>query len=163
MDYRTICDSPLGHLTLSCRDGALTGLWLEDQRYFGAGVQDWTWDDAQPLWPAVHSWLWDYFAGRRPDPQALPLLLRGTAFQQRVWQQLLTIPYGETVSYGALARQLHSSPRAVGGAVGRNPISIVVPCHRVVGSGGALTGYAGGLERKKWLLRHEREDLTRQQ
>ena len=102
------------------------------------------------------TWLDRYFAGERPNPAELKLSPKGTAFQQRVWQELLRIPYGRTVSYGSLAAHLGSSARAVGSAVGRNPISVIIPCHRVLGADGSLGGYAGGLENKMKLLRLEK-------
>ena len=104
-------------------------------------------------------WLDDYFAGKNPDASALPLSPKGTAFQRAVWQELRKIPYGETESYGALAARLGSSARAVGSAVGRNPLSIIIPCHRVLAADGGLTGYAGGLENKKKLLRLEGQSV----
>lgn len=153
---RTV-SSPLGPLTLAAEDGALIGLWLENQRYFRAGVpQDAPIDpQAAPFARAV-AWLESYFAGQDP-PAEVPLRPRGTDFQRRVWQALEEIPYGATVTYGQLAAELHSSARAVGAAVGRNPISILIPCHRVVGADGSLTGYAGGVDRKKYLLALERK------
>ena len=109
-----------------------------------------------------------YFAGEKPSPLELPLAPAGTPFQRAVWEQLEQIPYGATTTYGAIAQTLARamgrpslSPQAVGSAVGRNPISIVIPCHRVVGADSSLTGYAGGLERKKWLLQHEGVDVSR--
>ena len=149
-------DSPLGGITLAGEDDALTGLWFDGQAHFGstAGLQSeagWL-----PVFADTCPWLDDFFAGRIPD--FVPKLdLHGTPFQRRVWQTLLGIPYGQTLSYGALARAV-SCPgaQAVGSAVGRNPISLIVPCHRVIGAGGALTGYAGGLERKRWLLQLEK-------
>ena len=148
-------DSPLGRLTLAAAGGCLAGLWLPGQKYYMAGAGEYVpGEDAAPL-PLARVWLEAYFAGERPCPNELPLAPRGTAFQRRVWQALLEIPYGQTTTYGAMAERLGASPRVVGGAVGRNPISIVIPCHRVLGAGGALTGYAGGLEKKKWLLAHE--------
>ncbi len=150
--------SPVGRLYLAESDGALVGLWMEGQRFFG-----------QPFGtlppcgaatgglPAALEWLAAYWSGQQPDPAALPLAPRGSAFRQRVWRTLLGIPYGETRTYGDVAAQLGTSPRAVGGAVGQNPISIIIPCHRVVGVGGALTGYAGGEARKRFLLLHEQE------
>lgn len=109
---------------------------------------------ASEIFALVSAWLDSYFRGLRPDLSGiLPFVRgRGTDFQMRVWEELTRIPYGETVTYGDVARAVGSSPRAVGGAVGRNPISIIVPCHRVVGSGGSLTGYAGGLDLKQRLL-----------
>ena len=110
-----------------------------------------------PVFDATRQWLDAYFAGT--IPQAMPpLMFRGTAFQQHVWAELLTVPYGQTVTYGDIARLIGCrSAQAVGGAVGRNPISIIVPCHRVVGSDGSLTGYAGGLDRKRALLQLEQK------
>ena len=146
-------DSPLGGITLVFDGEALAGLCFEGQKHAPAR------SDAPSESAAcsdVCRWLTAYFAGEQP--KHLPKLsLSGTPFQLRVWDALLRIPYGETVTYAALAKALHTSPRAIGTAVGRNPVSLIVPCHRVVGKDGALTGYAGGLERKAWLLQHERE------
>ena len=127
--------SPLGPLTLAAEEGKLIGLWLQNQKHFRAGL------DA-------------YFAGQNP-PLEVPLDPQGTDYQLRVWRALREIPYGQTVTYGQLAKKLGSAARAVGVAVGRNPVSILIPCHRVVGADGSLTGYAGGLENKKRLLRLE--------
>ena len=150
-------DFPLGRLTLAAAGGCLAGLWLPGQKYYMAGAGEYVpGEDAAPL-PLARLWLEAYFAGERPCPNELPLAPRGTAFQRRVWQALLDIPYGRTVTYGDLARQLGSSARAVGGAVGKNPISILIPCHRVVGSGGSLTGYSGGLDNKRFLLALEND------
>ena len=150
MTWSTV-DSPIGELTVVAADGALVGLYMTghrptpDPESFGERV-----DDALP---AATAQLAEYFAGERTAFD-LPLAPRGTAFQQAVWAALRDIPYGETRSYGELAAALGrpGASRAVGLANGRNPISIVVPCHRVVGAGGKLTGYAGGMERKSWLL-----------
>lgn len=149
--------SPVGRLTLAAEEDSLTGLWLEGQRHYGATLPPNAVEDGcDPFLGCAFRWLDRYFAGSRPDPAELAPKPAGTAFQQRVWRLLLDIPYGELTTYGALARLLgETSPRAVGGAVGRNPISIVIPCHRVVGAGGALTGYAGGLETKRRLLELE--------
>ena len=149
-------DSPVGRLTLAARECRITGLWLEKQKHYGAGLpadarED---PDAAPFAQA-REWLRGYFAGEAPDPTGLPLAPQGTAFQRRVCEALRQIPYGHTVTYGQLARALDSSPRAVGGAVGRNPISILIPCHRILGADGGLVGYAGGLQNKKRLLRLE--------
>ncbi len=148
--------SPLGVLTLAADGEALAGLWLEGQKYFGAGLE--MAPGVAPAFAPAFDWLDRYFAGKRPSPDELTLVPRGTAFQRAVWARLREIPYGEWTTYGELARDLPggaSSPRAVGGAVGHNPISIIIPCHRVLGADGGLTGYAGGVERKRWLLAHE--------
>ena len=136
----------------------LLGLWFDGQNHFGNTIATQASLHVElPVFDATRQWLDAYFAGT--IPQAMPpLMFRGTAFQQHVWAELLTVPYGQTVTYGELARRLgvHSA-QAVGGAVGRNPISIIVPCHRVVGSDGSLTGYAGGLDRKRALLQLEQK------
>lgn len=147
-------DSPVGKLTLAGEGESLTGLWLEGQKYFGRSDHPVKMGEA-PVFPSVRRWLESYFAGKDPGPTP-PLAPEGTSFQRQVWDLLRTIPWGQTVTYGELARRLGTSPRAVGSAVGRNPISILIPCHRVLGSDGSLTGYAGGVERKTWLLQHEK-------
>jgi len=154
-----VIDSPIGELTLvSSADGELMGLYMEQQRHLPAletfGVRD------DSVLPEVGQQLKEYFAGERTTFD-VPLKLVGTPFQQEVWTALTNIPYGETTTYGELAVGLGKSlaaSRAVGLANGKNPISIIVPCHRVVGSTGSLTGYGGGLERKQHLLDHERAD-----
>ena len=156
MEYRTVYPLPLGALTLASDGAHLTALWLEGQKYFGGGCADWEVRDDLAVFAAARRWLDDYFSHRRPDPASLPLHFRGTDFQKAVWQHLLQIPYGTTVTYGELASRIGcGSARAVGAAVGRNPILLIAPCHRVVGSCGGLTGYAGGVERKRWLLAWE--------
>lgn len=153
-----VVDSPLGPLTLRAEDGVLSGLFMTDHRHGPSDSLLGERDDA--ALPAVREQLAAYFAGSltRFD---LPLLLDGTAFQQRVWSALQEIPFGVTTTYSALAETIGapSASRAVGLANGRNPISIVVPCHRVVGANGALTGYGGGVERKRALLDLERPGL----
>ena len=162
MEYRITYPSPLGELTLASDGSALTGLWIKGQKYFGSGVESWEEKGDIPVFAEVSRWLDDYFAGEQPDPQILPLAPSGTDFRCRVWQALLDIPYGEIITYGELADRIGcGSARAVGGAVGHNPISIIIPCHRVLGADGALTGYAGGIDCKRWLLAHE--ELSRQQ
>lgn len=160
MEYLHVCLTPLGEVTLSGDGEALTGLWFRDQKYFGSTLSGGEEEKPLPLFARTEEWLSLYFSGR--DPGFLPPLRpRGTPFRRRVWELLQRIPYGQTVTYGDLARQLAretggpSSPRAVGGAVGRNPISLLIPCHRVLGAGGSLTGYAGGVERKLRLLELE--------
>lgn len=156
--------SPLGALTLAEEKDGLTGLWLEGQKYFPS-LLDARWEKT-PVLSLAEDWLNRYFAGERPEPPAFPMNPRGTAFQRQVWSVLMEIPYGQTTTYAAIARGIaqsrglaHMSAQAVGNAVGHNPISILIPCHRVLGSNGQLTGYAGGLERKKWLLDWERAQL----
>ena len=146
--------SPLGEIVLAAEGNALTGLWFAGQRHFPAALPAPGALGASPALEAAARWLERYFAGERPAFD-LPLAPEGTPFQQKVWARLRAIPYGETVTYGALAAELGTSARALGGAVARNPISLIIPCHRVVGAGGALTGYAGGTRRKEALLRLE--------
>ncbi|MDD6160223.1 MAG: methylated-DNA--[protein]-cysteine S-methyltransferase [Oscillospiraceae bacterium] len=154
--------SPVGELLLAAEGEELLGLWLPGQRYYAAEVpEDARLTEDLPVLTKTKAWLADYFSGGKPDIAALALNPRGSAFRQQVWKLLCEISYGEVTTYGALAREVEmrtgrpASPRAVGGAVGHNPISIIIPCHRVIGSGGSLTGYAGGLEAKTFLLRHE--------
>jgi methylated-DNA-[protein]-cysteine S-methyltransferase len=147
--------SPIGRLMLVSDGAALTGLYMEPSRKTQS-TDGWSEDAAAPPLAAALRQLTEYFAGTRREFD-LPLRLRGTEFQKRVWQELTEIPYGQTWSYGELAKRIDnpSASRAVGLANGRNPISILVPCHRVIGADGSLTGYGGGLERKRWLLAHE--------
>lgn len=147
-------DSPIGTLTLTAEGEALTGVHMHEQRHaptLSPGIER----DEAALAPFVAQ-LQAYFAGELTDFE-LPIELHGTEFQRRVWASLREIPYGQTISYGELARWVGKpkASRAVGLANGRNPIAIVVPCHRVIGADGSLTGYGGGLERKVWLLEHE--------
>ncbi len=149
-----ILPTPLGDMLAAAENGALCGLWFVGQRYFPAESAQWptaTGAPTEPVFQATRAWLDDCFAGRS-TAKAPPLAPRGTPFQQKVWAALLEIPRGQTATYGSIAAALGSAPRAVGNAVGHNPISLIIPCHRVLGSGGALTGYAGGVERKKALL-----------
>jgi methylated-DNA-[protein]-cysteine S-methyltransferase len=154
----TMIESPIGPLLLLADGEALTGIYLDSER--GARRPD-ELGDADPEHPvlaAAVEQLTAYFAGDRDDFD-LPLAARGTDFQRTVWDALTEIPYGDTISYGELARRVGkpNASRAVGLANGRNPLPIVVPCHRVIGANGTLTGYGGGVERKQWLLEHERE------
>ena len=158
MGYRFHLDSPLGGVTLASDGESLTGLWFDGQKHFGAGLSGNAREQRLPVFTETERWLKLYFTGAEPGFTP-PLRLIGTAFQREVWELLRQIPYGETVSYGALAARIAErrglarfSAQAVGGAVGRNPISILVPCHRVLGADGSLTGYAGGLEKKAALL-----------
>ena len=157
--------SPLGPITLACGEAGLCGLWFEGQAHFGGGLGPMAEDGARPVFAAAAAWLDAYFAGDAPDPNAVPLAPEGTPFRRAVWALLREIPAGCVVTYGDLARELGRrqgratvSARAVGGAVAHNPLSLLIPCHRVVGAGGSLTGYAGGLERKRFLLALEGTD-----
>ncbi len=152
------CPSPLGALRLAASEEGLCALTFPGQRWEALHIPFDTPEGDSPLLRAGRDWLDAYFAGQRPELSALPLAPRGSEFQKRVWAALREIPCGETRSYAEIAAALGTSPRAVGGAVGRNPLSILIPCHRVLGANGALTGYAGGIERKTWLLAHERKE-----
>ena len=155
MDFIAAAETPLGPVTLASDGEALIGLWFRGQAHENAGLSPGHEPRELPVFEDTRRWLSLYFAGERPD-FAQPLAPRGTAFQTRVWAALRQIPYGEVTSYGDLARELGcASARAVGQAVGRNPISLLIPCHRVLGAGNRLTGYAGGLWRKEALLRLE--------
>lgn len=154
MMLSSIYESPLGPMLMAGSDDGLVGLWFIGQKHLPDEALRLPAGDCRAF-DEARLWLDAYFAGKSPD-MAVPLDLRGTAFQLRVWAELRTIPYGGTLSYGQLASRLGCrSARAVGAAVGRNPVSIIVPCHRVMASDGRLTGYAGGLQRKEALLRLE--------
>jgi methylated-DNA-[protein]-cysteine S-methyltransferase len=163
MIYTTTYESPIGLLSLAADEKGICGLWIENQKYFGSGIPKETREgDDFPLLKAAKSWLDRYFKGEKPLPQELPLHPSGSPFRQEVWKILCSIPYGQTMTYGEIAKQIaakmpgkKASARAVGGAVGHNPISIIVPCHRVVGANHNLTGYAGGIQNKIRLLKHE--------
>lgn len=165
MDAVCTVPSPLGSLCLAADGSALTGLWLEGQKYFASTLTGREEAAALPVFDQTRRWLDAYFSGK--DPGSLPPLApKGSAFRRELWKLLAEIPRGETVTYGALAERLQArgvaaSARAVGGAVGHNPISILIPCHRVVGGGGSLTGYAGGLDTKIRLLELEGVDLRK--
>jgi methylated-DNA-[protein]-cysteine S-methyltransferase len=155
MDYIATADTPLGEALLASDGRALTGLWFRGQKHKGAGLSPEAEARELPVFAEARRWLASYFSGREPDFTP-PLAPRGSAFQKRVWDRLRRIPWGQTLSYGDLARELGcASARAVGQAVGRNPISLLIPCHRVLGAGSRLTGYAGGLWRKEALLHLE--------
>ncbi len=154
MEYICSCPSPLGPITLAGAGDVLTGLWFAGQKYFGATLSPAHGEGHIPAFDQARQWLDIYFQGRDPGFTP-PLAPRGSPFRRAVWDLLLRIPYGETVTYGDLAGTLGSSPRAVGGAVGHNPISLLIPCHRVVGAEG-LAGYAGGVDKKAYLLALEK-------
>ena len=169
MQYFTTCPSPLGLLTLASDGENLTGLWLEGQKYFGSAITEETSPkDDLSVFAVVKHWLDRYFAGEKPAVAELPLRPDGSEFRQEVWKILCGIPYGQLITYGGIAKQLAAatgkksmSSQAVGGAVGHNPISIIIPCHRVVGTNGSLTGYAGGVSIKVRLLQLEGADMSR--
>ena len=161
MIHTAFYDAPYGRYMMAAEDGALTGVWLEGQKYFPSDLPEPSGEEAE-IFAHTRRWLDAYFAGLQPDVSALPIAPRGSAFAQSVWQLLLEIPYGQTVSYGQLAKRLaeqrgltRMSAQAVGGAVGHNPLSIIIPCHRVLGAKNQLTGYAGGLDVKTFLLKLE--------
>lgn len=160
-------DSPLGEILLSADATGLTGLWFEGAKYYARGLPQECAHRETPVLLQAKRWLDIYFTGTSPE-LTLPLHPVGTPFQQAVWQMLLQIPYGQTTTYGELARRLARergqktlSAQAVGGAVGHNPISLIIPCHRVVGTDGSLTGYAGGVDKKQHLLELERADTSK--
>ena len=152
--------TPLGKILAAARGSALTGLWFIGQKYFPSGAEEWQSQPEHPVFAALKIWLGDYFARKKPKTK-IPLAPQGTDFQKAVWELLTEIPYGSTSTYGALAARLSSTGKkaaaqAVGGAVGHNPISLLIPCHRVIGADGSLTGYAGGLDKKRALLEIEK-------
>ncbi len=154
--YFTFFDSPLGKMFVRGDGQFVTGLFMPSHK--GMPETEPAWQQADEPFVIVRQQLAEYFAGERQQFD-VPIKLVGTPFQQRVWQELVRIPFGTTIHYGELARRVGrpSASRAVGHANGRNPISIIVPCHRVIGANGKLTGYAGGLDKKQWLLAWERE------
>ena len=165
MDYTHHYESPLGGITLASDGEAITGLWFDGQKYFAATLSKDHAEKELPVFDEAERWLDTYFSGKAPD-RAPKLNLRGTAFRRAVWEILLTIPYGQTMTYGQIAETVAArlglvrmAAQAVGGAVGHNPVSLIVPCHRVVGTDGSLTGYAGGIEKKRRLLQLEQMDL----
>lgn len=160
MEYVNHSISPLGEIILASDGEALTGLWFAGQKYEGSTLAAEHREKDLPVFDETRRWLDVYFSGKDPGFTP-PLKLKGTDFRKTVWKVLLTIPYGKTTTYGEIAAQIAQktggsvSARAVGGAVGHNPISLIVPCHRVVGADGSFTGYAGGVERKEKLLEME--------
>ena len=159
-------DSPLGGILLAADEVGLTGLWFDGEKYYADNLSTEHTEQDTPILAEAGHWLDVYFSGREPDflPPLHPI---GSAFRQEVWEILLQIPYGQTTTYGEIARQLakqhglsRMSAQAVGGAVGHNEISIIIPCHRVVGTNGSLTGYAGGIDKKIKLLELEHADMT---
>lgn len=164
--YTCRYQSPLGGITIAADSEGLTGLWFDGQKYFAATLSPACESRPLPLFEETRRWLDLYFSGKNPG-YLPPLHLTGTPFRMAVWEILCSIPYGQTVTYGEIARKVAQqngktalSAQAVGNAVGHNPVSIIVPCHRVIGSNGSLTGYAGGIARKTALLTLEQADLT---
>lgn len=162
MIYKTDYQSPIGSLTIASDGENIVGLWMDGQKYFGASVDAKMIDHADlPVLKLTRDWLDKYFAGKHPNISDLPLAPNGSEFRKSVWRTLTEIPYGSVVTYGDIARKLGcKSARAIGGAVGHNPISIIIPCHRVVGTNYSLTGYAGGMDNKIKLLKIECVDLS---
>jgi methylated-DNA-[protein]-cysteine S-methyltransferase len=153
--FITTTNTTLGKVYLASDGNHLTGLWFEKQKYFPMSILRLKKAPELDVFKQTIQWLELYFNGQNPDftPSLKP---EGTAFRHKVWQVLLEIPYGELVTYGDIAKKLNvNSAQAVGGAVGHNPISVIIPCHRVVGSDGSLTGFAGGIDKKIWLLNNE--------
>ncbi len=161
MNYTSCYKSPLGDILLSADDTGLTGLWFYGQKYFALSLDKEHEENELEIFRTAKKWLDIYFSGREPDFN-VPLHLIGTSFRKDVWEILRSVPYGSTVTYGEVARRLaqkrglsHMSAQAAGNAVGHNPISIIVPCHRIIGANGNLTGYAGGIDKKIQLLKLE--------
>jgi methylated-DNA-[protein]-cysteine S-methyltransferase len=165
MQYTTSYQSSLGETLLAADEIGLTGLWFDGEKFYADSLDPEHEERNVPVFDVVKKWLDIYFSGHEPDFMP-PVHMIGSEFRQQVWNILRKIPYGETITYGALAKRLarergleRMSAQAVGGAVGHNPISIIIPCHRVVGTNGSLTGYAGGLQRKIKLLKLEGVDM----
>ena len=168
MYYRATYPSPVGMITLVCDENNLVGLWIEGQKYHGdTMLENMIENNNFPILDTTKRWLDRYFAGEKPAISELPLNPLGREFRQGVWDILCEIPYGKVITYGDIAKRIaakmnkkNMSSQAVGGAVGHNPISIIIPCHRVVGSNGSLTGYAGGIHKKVKLLELEGVDMS---
>lgn len=169
MIYTTYYSSPVGKILLAAENNKLIGLWIEKQKYylsdFKAKIHE---AENIPILNETKKWLDRYFKGEKPEINELELAPIGSDFRQSVWKKLCEIPYGKVITYNHIAKEIarerkmeKMSAQAVGGAVGHNPISIIIPCHRVVGASGSLTGYAGGLQIKKYLLQHEQVDMSK--
>ncbi len=163
MIYTTYYNSPIGKLLLASKENKLIGLWIEGQKYYLSGIEDEiTKNDDEKILIETKKWLDRYFNGEKPCSNELDLAPIGSKFRKNVWDILCKIPYGKVITYNDIAKEIAKkrkinkmSAQAVGGAVGHNPISIIIPCHRVVGTNGSLTGYAGGLDKKEYLLKFE--------
>lgn len=166
MHYTQKYTSPIGSITLASDGEVITGLWFEGQKFFADTLGDDFEERDLPVFERAREWLYIYFSGKEPN-FSLPLAMNASPFRMKVWEILKEIPYGQTVTYGDIARRIEkesgqrASAQAVGGAVGHNPISIIVPCHRVMGAGGKLTGYAGGVDIKLRLLELEGVDTNK--
>lgn len=167
MQYRNRYQSPIGDILLAADETGLTGLWFKGQKYYAAHLNPACEEKSLPVFDKTKKWLDIYFSGKEPD-FIPPVHMIGTPFQLLVWEILQKIPYGETITYGKIAEEVagikgltRMSAQAVGGAVGHNKISVIIPCHRVVGTNGSLTGYAGGIEKKIKLLTLEENDMSR--
>ena len=167
MEYICKIPSPLGKLTVSSDGDHITGLWIEGSRYFGESLSEKAVEKYLPVFKKTDQWLSGYFSGIEPRI-VLPLAPHGSPFRQKVWEILCAIPYGNVTTYGAIAWQIAErednkriAAQAVGGAVGHNPISIIIPCHRVIGANGSLTGYGGGIAKKIHLLELEKVDTRK--
>lgn len=165
MTYIYRYHSPLGGITVSSNGIEITGLWFDGQKYFGDTLPENYEEKALPVFEKAKKWLDIYFSGKAPDFTP-PLKMETTSFRKAVWEIMLTIPFGQTMTYGEIANKiakkkgvLKMSAQAVGGAVGHNSISLIIPCHRVVGTNGSLTGYAGGIDKKIQLLTIEKADM----
>ena len=169
MLYKSSYLSPVGELLIVTNEDSIIGLWIENQKYFPKEFKEEVIEnDNITIMVETKKWLDSYFLGKNPDISRLKLMPEGSDFRQIVWKLLCKIPYGETITYGEIAEKVSKimniksmSSQAVGGAVGHNPISIIVPCHRVVGKDGSLTGYAGGIDRKIKLLKLEGVDIEK--
>ncbi len=167
MEYIHHYNSPLGGITLASDGEALIGLWFDEQKYFGDTLSQEYNEQNLPVFEQTDKWLDIYFSGKAPDFTP-PLNMKTTAFRKAVWEIMLTIPFGQTMTYGQIADEIAKqkglskmSAQAVGGAVGHNSISLIIPCHRVVGTNGSLTGYAGGVDKKVELLTLEKADMSK--
>ena len=165
MEYIDHYKSPLGGITIASDGERLTGLWFDGQKYFADTLAEEHEEKVLPVFEETRRWLDIYFSGKDPDFTP-PLAMKTTAFRRAVWEIMLTIPYGQTMTYGQIAERIAGqkgiakmSAQAVGGAVGHNSISLIIPCHRVVGSNGSLTGYAGGIDKKVKLLEMEKINM----
>lgn len=167
MEFITKYHSPIGMLTLVCKDDSLSGIWFDDKSRFVFNSEQHMRKDDLAIFEKTKKWLDIFFSGKEPNFTPKLTLDDLSPFQKIVCERMLTIPFGETITYGEIARQIEEdthirvSAQAVGGAVGRNPISIIIPCHRVVGKSGNLTGYAGGLDKKIFLLECEGIDTSK--